>query len=93
MGRVGTVSYATGQIAIISGWDELIVQAAPDLAISIASQFKDFVADRNAEQISITVYASWALSYVLGGVASFLCALYLAGSMAAILRHLFRLAR
>jgi hypothetical protein len=86
--RVGTVSYATGQVAIIGVGDELIVQAAPDLARSIAAQFKDFVADKNATTLSIPVYASWALSYVLGGVVSALCGLYLLGSLAAILRFL-----
>jgi hypothetical protein len=88
--RVGTVSYATGQVVIIGPNDEVIVQAAPDLARSIAAQFKDFVADQNADRLSIPVYASWALSYGLGGVVSFLCGLYLFGSMAAILRFLLR---
>jgi hypothetical protein len=91
--RVGTVSYATGQVAIIGTGDELIVQAAPDLAKSIAAQFKDFVADKTTTTISMPVYASWALSYVLGGVVSALCGLYLLGSLAAILRFLFRLSR
>ena len=90
MNRVGTVSYATGQVAIIGPQDELIVQAAPELARSIAAQFKDFVADKTADRLSIPVYASWALSYVLGGIVSFLCGLYLFGSVAAILRFVFR---
>lgn len=89
-GRVGTVSYATGQVTIIGPDDELIVQAAPDLARSIAVEFQKFSADRNANTLSISVYASWALSYVLGGIVSFLCGLYLIGSIAAILRFAFR---
>jgi len=88
--RVGTVSYATGQVAIIGPHDELIVQAAPELARSIAAQFKGFVADKSADRLSIPVYASWALSYVLGGIVSFLFGLYLFGAMAAILRFVFR---
>ena len=90
LNRVGTVSHATGQVAIIGPQDELIVQAAPELARSIAAQFKDFVADKGADRLSIPVYASWALSYVLGGTVSALCGLYLFGSVAAILRFLFR---
>lgn len=91
--RVGTVSYATGQVAIIGAGDELIVQAAPELAKSIAAQFKEFVTDKNAGSISIDVYASWILSYVLGGVVSFLCGLYLLGSLVAVLRHVYKMGR
>jgi len=92
-GRAGTVSYATGQVAIIGAGDELIVQASPDLAKSIVVQFKEFVADKNTNSISIPVYASWALSFVLGGVVSVLCGLYLLGSLAAILRFVYRMGR
>ena len=91
--KVGTISQATGQVVITGTRDELVVQAAPDIARSIAALFKEFAADKNADQISISVYASWALSYVLGGIVSFLCGLYLFGSLIAVFRFGFRSSR
>lgn len=91
--RVGTTSHATGQVVITGARDGLVVQAAPDLARSVAALFKEFAADKNADQISMSVYASWVLSYVLGGVVSFLCGLYLFGSLAAVFRFGLRSSR
>lgn len=91
-GQTGT-SYATGQVAILSNRPEVIVQAAPDLAKAIVTQFDQFVADRTATPVSTPVYASWSLSYVLGGVVTSLCALYVTGVVLAILTFPFKLVR
>lgn len=81
---------ATGQVAIVSGAPDVIVQAAPELAKAIVAQFDRFAAARNAEPVSIQVHASWWLSYVLGGVMTALCALYVVGAALAIVTFPFK---
>lgn len=82
-GRKGT-RYGTGQVAIIGEGPEVIVQASPELAKDISAQFDRFRAEGVHEAMTFQVYASWWLSYALGGVMTFLCAFYLLGVTLAI---------
>ena len=91
-GRKGT-SYATGQLAIIGDGPEVIVQAAPELSKEISARFDQFAKGAGAGPETIPVYASWGLSYVLGGVVTFLCGLYLFGATVAVIQYLWRLMR
>lgn len=91
-GQKGT-SYATGRVAIVSNGPEVKLEAAPDLAKAIVARFDHFVADQVAAPVSISVYASWSLSYVLGGVVTSLCALYVTGVVLAVLTFPFKLMR
>lgn len=88
-GQKGT-SYATGQVAIIGDGPEVIVQASPDLAREIVARFEHFAAARSAPPVSIPVYASWSLSYLLGGAVSALCAFYVAGVLISVLLFPFK---
>lgn len=88
-GRTGT-SHATGQIAIVGNGPEVIVQAAPDLAQDIAARFDRFVETSTAAPVTIPIYASWSLSYLLGGAVTALCALYLFGVAMAVLSAPFK---
>lgn len=81
---------ATGQVAILSGDDEVIVQAEPDLAKAIVARFDAFAASRSAAPVAIQVHASWWLSYVLGGVMTALCALYVLGVALAVVTFPFK---
>lgn len=87
------IRVATGRVAIVSDGPEVIVQAAPALAEKIAKRFDEFVADKAAGPIVFDVYASWSLSYVLGGVATSLCALYVGGATLAVLMFPFKMMR
>lgn len=87
------VQLATGQVAIIGDGPEVIVQAAPDLAKTISAQFEKFAAGNSAEPMTFSVYASWSLSWILGGVATAFCALYIVGATLAVLTFPFRLMR
>jgi hypothetical protein len=93
LGRDGAYRYPTGQLVIVSAGPERIVQASPDKAEAIAAQFGSFANDRNAQPVRISVYASWGLSYVLGGIATFFAALYLFGAAASGLQFLLRQVR
>lgn len=84
-GRAGAVNYATGQLVILGEDREVIVQAAPEIAGGIAAQFKQFQTAEIAKPVTISVYASWRLSYLLGGAMTALAALYLIGACLAIL--------
>ena len=75
-GRVGTVSHATGQLVVAGHGREVIVQASPDMAEEISDQFAKFLTDKTAGPVAILVYASWSLSYLLGGAATALAAFY-----------------
>jgi hypothetical protein len=87
------VRVATGQFAIVHDGPDVIVQAAPDLAKQIARQYDEFLADKSAGPRTVSVYASWKLSYLLGGVATALSALYLAGVGMAVLSALLKFLR
>jgi hypothetical protein len=91
-GARGT-SYGTGQLAIVNDGPEVIVQAAPELAKDIAAQFDRFVTAKGSEPIVRSVYASWWLSYVFGGVVTGLFALYAVGVVLAILSFLLKLVK
>ncbi|MBL8700701.1 MAG: hypothetical protein JNK67_20175 [Alphaproteobacteria bacterium] len=93
-GQSGT-SYSTGQVAILGAGSEpeAIVQAAPDLAKEIVARFERFAAAPDAPPVSIEVYASWSLSYLLGGAVTALCALYVTGAVLAVLTFPFKLLR
>ncbi|MDX1926462.1 MAG: hypothetical protein SFV81_08090 [Pirellulaceae bacterium] len=89
--RKGQKGYqlATGQVAILHGGPkeaglEAIVQADPDLANQIVKQFDDFKASESTGPLTFAVYASWSLSYILGGIATFFTALYILGAVLAI---------
>lgn len=84
-GRVGTVSHATGQLVVITDDHDEVVQAAPEIAEQIVTQFKHFVASRSAEASTVSAYASWRLSYLLGGVMTGLAAFYVIGAILAML--------
>jgi hypothetical protein len=87
------IRLATGQVRIEGSDTESVVQSAPDLAKSVVSQFDQFASSADAAPVKIPVYASWSLSYLLGGAATFFCALYVAGAVAAIVTFPFRFAR
>ncbi|WP_457795994.1 hypothetical protein [Methylocystis sp. S23] len=91
-GRKG-VSYATGQLAIIGDGPEIIVQAAPELAKEVSARFDQFVKSAAPAPEKISVYASWGLSYVLGGVATFLCGFYVFGATVAVFQFLWKSAQ
>ncbi len=67
--RKGQKGYrlATGQVAILhagptEAGPEAIVQADPDLAKQIVTQFDDFKASESTGPLTFAVYASWSLS-------------------------------
>lgn len=84
-GRKGT-SYATGQLAIIGDGPEAIVQASPELAKEVSARFDQFAKGASAGPEIVPVYASWGLSYVLGGVVTFVFGLYVFGATVAVLQ-------
>ncbi|WP_342362982.1 hypothetical protein [Terrarubrum flagellatum] len=90
MGRAGAVSHSTGQFAIVSDGPEVVVQASPELAVETEAKFDRFMAEQNPAPLRISVYASWWLSYVLGGVATAFAALYLCGAFLAIVTFPFK---
>jgi hypothetical protein len=81
------IRFATGQVAIVADGREVIVQAAPELAKDIEAQFNAFVNAETAEPLFFSVYA---LSYVLGGAATALCAFYVTCVILAIVVFPFR---
>ena len=84
------VRVSTGQVAIVSDGPEVVVQAAPELATKIVKEFDMFVSTGSAKPLVFQVYASWALSYILGGVATAFCGLYVIGAALAILTFPFK---
>ena len=92
-GRSGTYRYATGQLAIVSGGPEVVVQAAPELAEKIPARFDQFVASGSDGPVKVSLYASWRLSYILGGVLTGLAALYLFGALASVVSFLLKAVR
>jgi hypothetical protein len=78
------VRHATGQLVIVHDGPDVIVQAEPELAREIAAQFDRFAVDKRSEPMVFSVYASWWLSYVLGGVMTGLFALYAVGVVLAV---------
>lgn len=63
----------------------MIVQAAPEIAEGISAQFKQFLTASTAEPVTVSVYASWRLSYLLGGAMKALAVLYVICACLAIL--------
>jgi hypothetical protein len=86
--RVGHTNLATGQVAIMSDGPEVIVQAQPGLAEEIVAEFDAFAASENPAPVRRTVYASWSLTYILGGAMTALFALYVVGAGLAVLNFL-----
>ena len=88
--RVGHTNLATGQVAIVSAGPETIVQAQPGLAEEIVAEFDAFAASADPAPTPVrrTVYASWALTYLLGGAMTALFALYVFGATMAALNVL-----
>lgn len=91
-GNIGT-RLATAQLEIVGDGPEVIVQADPDLAKNVAARFDAFARNAAAPPEKIEVYASWGLSYVLGGVATFLCGFYLLGATIAVLQFVWKAMR
>lgn len=92
-GRTGATSYATGQLTIIGDGPERIAQASPELATETETRFRAFAASDQTGPVEVRLYASWRLSWLLGGAVTFLCGFYLLGCALAIVRFLYRLAR
>ena len=88
-GRANVI-HATGQVAIIGDGPHVIVQVAPELARDVAARFERFRRDAVADSEMIEVYASWSLSYLLGGTVTALCALYVVGAALAIVTVPFK---
>lgn len=89
-GRAGAVSHATGQLTIIGDGSEVVVQAAPELAGNIEVRFNRFRADASSAPLKLSIYASWNLSYLLGGAVTALAAFYVLGCVLAILSLPFK---
>jgi hypothetical protein len=89
-GRVGTTSVATGQLVIEGNGPTVIVQAAPELATQTQDGFAGFLAATDPAPVRVPLYASWWLSYVLGGVATAFAAFYIVGSALAIVTWPFK---
>lgn len=79
------VRLATGQIVIVSGAIETSIQADPVLAKRIEKEFVEFQQTESSGELSYEIYASWWLSYVLGGIATSLAAFYVFGATVQII--------
>jgi hypothetical protein len=79
------VRLATGQIDIVSGAIETSIQADPVLAKRIEKEFVEFQQTESSGELSYEIYASWWLSYVLGGIATSLTAFYVFGATVQII--------
>lgn len=88
-GNVG-VSVATGELVFLTNDGEVKMQSEPELAENTVKVFNDFVASKSPEPLKLTIYASWALSYLLGGVATFFCGLYIFGAVVSALKFPFK---
>lgn len=88
-GNVG-VSVATGELVFITNDGEVKMQSDPELAENTVKVFNEFVASKSSEPLKLTIYASWALSYILGGVATFLCGLYVFGAVVSVITMPFK---
>jgi hypothetical protein len=86
--RVGHTNLATGQVALMGDGPEVIVQAQPGLAEELSAEFAAFAAAPSETPVRRTVYASWSLSYLLGGAMTGLFALYVFGAIMAALNVL-----
>jgi hypothetical protein len=89
-GRAGTVQMPTGQLTVVGAGVPAVVQVSPDTVEEVAARFKRFAAAEHADPERFPVYASWGLTYGLGGVMTFLTALYLLGAAVRIGQHLVR---
>ena len=90
-GRAGATSLSTAQLVIVTArGDETIVQVTPEMAEPVEADFKRFLAAANPEPETYEFYASWWLSYVMGGVATFFAAFYIFGAVAAMVTWPFK---
>jgi len=81
----------TGQVAVVSGGPEVIVPVAPELAKALPAQFDQFLATTaTPAPVKTSVYANWSLSYIVGGIATFWCAFYIAGVVVSLVRMPFK---
>lgn len=71
---------ATAQIVLACGGMESAIQADPELAKQVEKEFADFKQADGVSELKYEIYASWWLSYVLGGVATGFAALYVFGA-------------
>ena len=71
---------ATAQIVLACGGMESAIQADPELAKQVEKEFADFKQADGANELSYEIYASWWLSYVLGGIATGFAVLYIFGA-------------
>lgn len=78
--RVGHTNLATGQVALMGDGPEVIVQAQPGLAEELSAEFASFAAAPSETPVRRTIYASWSLTYILGGAMTGLFALYVFGA-------------
>lgn len=85
------VKLSTGQIVLLDGEKETVVQAAPGLAESTAREMTEYLSRSGTEPLQKTVYASWSLTYVLGGVVTGLCAFYVVCVVLAVVTYPFKL--
>lgn len=88
-GNVG-VSVATGELVFITNDAEVKMQSDPELAEETVKTYNEFVSSKSTEPLKLTIYASWALSYILGGVATFFCGLYVFGAVVSIIKFPFK---
>lgn len=80
------VRLATAQIVLVCGGMESAIQADPDLAKKVEKEFAEFKQTDTASALSYEIYASWWLSYVLGGIATGFAVLYIFGASVQIIR-------
>lgn len=76
------IRLATAQIVIGSGGVETFIQADPELAKRVEKEFAEFQQSNSAEELRYEIYASWWLSYVLGGIATGFAVFYVFGATA-----------
>lgn len=80
--RKGQKGYrlATAQIVLACGGMESAIQADPELAKQVEKEFADFKQADGVSELKYEIYASWWLSYVLGGIATGFAVLYVFGA-------------
>jgi hypothetical protein len=79
------VRLATAQIVLACGGLESAIQANPDLAKKVEKEFAEFKQTDAASQLNYEIYASWWLSYVLGGIATSFAVFYIFGASVQII--------
>lgn len=80
--RKGQKGYrlSTAQIVLACGGMVSAIQADPELAKQVEKEFADFKQADGVSELKYEIYASWWLSYVLGGIATGFAVLYVFGA-------------